>query len=321
MLQARLLQSFRAGNRRGLRGALADARLVAQPWDFAIADVVAEVELLHGAEDPVVPPAHAHWYAAHLPSARLHMLPGELHLSMCFLSAARIQEAVRELRSGRPTGTAGCRGVRGPLSIRANHGPARLRDWRATGRAQGPAMRTPILFAISWLLAGHPAAAEPAPVLVELFTSQGCSSCPPADRLLGELAQRADVAALAFHVTYWDRLGWPDSFGQPAWTDRQRAYAASLGTSGIYTPQMVVAGRLDVVGSDRSRVLAAIELARERAPAALITFTDGRAHLAALTLAQPARLLLAVFAAQAEVAIGRGENSGRLLAYHLSSAA
>jgi hypothetical protein len=63
-------------------------------------------------------------------------------------------------------------------------------------------MRTPILIAVSWLLAGHPAAAEPAPVLVELFTSQGCSSCSPADRLLGELAQRTDVAALAFHVTY-----------------------------------------------------------------------------------------------------------------------
>ena len=101
-------------------------------------------------------------------------------------------------------------------------------------------------------------------MLVELFTSQGCSSCPPADRLLGELAQRADVVALAFHVTYWDRLGWPDSFGQPAWTDRQRAYAASLGTGGLYTPQMVVAGRLDVVGSDRSRVLAAVDLAREQ---------------------------------------------------------
>ena len=80
--------SFRAGNRRGLRGALADARLVAQPWDFSVADVVAEVELLHGADDPVVPPAHAHWYAAHLPRARLHMVPGELHLSMCFRSTA-----------------------------------------------------------------------------------------------------------------------------------------------------------------------------------------------------------------------------------------
>jgi pimeloyl-ACP methyl ester carboxylesterase len=104
VLHARLLQSFRAGNRRGLRGALADARLVAQPWDFAIADVVAEVELLHGADDPVVPPAHAHWYAAHLPAARLRMVPGELHLSMCFLSSARIHEAIRELVLHPPNG-------------------------------------------------------------------------------------------------------------------------------------------------------------------------------------------------------------------------
>lgn len=97
VLHARLLQSFRAGNRRGLRGALADARLVAQPWDFAVGEVTTEVELLHGADDPVVPPAHAHWYAAHLPCARLSMTPGELHLSMCFRSAARIQESCREL--------------------------------------------------------------------------------------------------------------------------------------------------------------------------------------------------------------------------------
>ena len=97
VLHARLLQSFRAGNRRGLRGALADARLVAQPWDFSVADVRTEVELLHGTDDQVVPPAHAHWYAAHLPCARLAMTPGELHLSMCFRSAGRIQESCREL--------------------------------------------------------------------------------------------------------------------------------------------------------------------------------------------------------------------------------
>ena len=97
VVHAKLLQSFRTGNRRGLRGALADARLVAQPWDFKVADLQAEVLILHGTDDSVVPPAHAHWYAAHLPCARLEMAPGELHLSMCFRSAARIQEACREL--------------------------------------------------------------------------------------------------------------------------------------------------------------------------------------------------------------------------------
>lgn len=106
VLHARLLQSFRTGNRRGLRGALADARLVAQPWDFPLDQIVSDVELLHGTDDAVVPPAHAHWYAAHLPAARLRMVPGELHLSMCLRSAARIVEASEELmprprRSGR----------------------------------------------------------------------------------------------------------------------------------------------------------------------------------------------------------------------------
>jgi hypothetical protein len=163
----------------------------------------------------------------------------------------------------------------------------------------------------------RPAVAQGAPVLVELFTSQGCSSCPPADALLGELAQRRDVVALAFHVTYWDRLGWKDSFAAEAWTDRQRGYAALVGTHGVYTPQMVVGGRLDVVGSDRRRVLAAVDLARSRAPAAAITFDDhGRAQLPTVSLGRPARLLRADFTDLAEVDIGRGENAGRTIAYH-----
>jgi pimeloyl-ACP methyl ester carboxylesterase len=99
-LRAGLLQSIRAGSRRSLRGPLADARLVAQPWDFSILDVEAEVHIVHGADDTVVPPTHAHWYAAHLPHGRLELVPGELHLSLCFRSAARIQAAVRELEAG-----------------------------------------------------------------------------------------------------------------------------------------------------------------------------------------------------------------------------
>lgn len=101
LLHARLLQSVRAGNRRGLRGAMADARLVSQPWDFTCDDIDVDVQILHGADDPVVPPTHAHWYAAHLPKARLEILPGELHLSLCFKSARVIQRAVRELAGAR----------------------------------------------------------------------------------------------------------------------------------------------------------------------------------------------------------------------------
>src|SRR5215510_9766639 len=101
-------------------------------------------------------------------------------------------------------------------------------------------------------LAAPPASADP--VLVELFTSQGCSSCPPADKLLGELSQRSGVVALAFHVDYWDYIGWKDKFAKPEYTDRQKGYRDALNLRTLYTPQMVIDGRLDVVGSERSEV-------------------------------------------------------------------
>lgn len=101
VMEARLLQSLRTGSRRNLRGALADARLVARPWDFTVGEIGVEVDVLHGGNDPVVPPTHAHWYAAHLPRARLELVPGELHISLCFRSAAHIQHAIHEL-SGVP---------------------------------------------------------------------------------------------------------------------------------------------------------------------------------------------------------------------------
>ncbi len=86
------------------------------------------------------------------------------------------------------------------------------------------------------------------PVVVELFTSQGCSSCPPADAILGDLAGRDDVIALALHVDYWDYIGWKDTFADPSYTKRQRAYARVAGARNIYTPQMVVGGMDHLVG-------------------------------------------------------------------------
>src|SRR5271155_289986 len=92
------------------------------------------------------------------------------------------------------------------------------------------------------------------PIVVELFTSEGCSSCPPADALLAELAGRSDVLALSFHVDYWDRLGWKDPFSSPDATERQDRYSTLLHLATVYTPQIVVDGKWQAVGSDRSEV-------------------------------------------------------------------
>lgn len=159
-------------------------------------------------------------------------------------------------------------------------------------------------------------AADPAPIVVELFTSQGCNSCPPADAVLGELARRDDVLPLSFHVTYWDRLGWPDSFGLEASTQRQEAYADSLGRRSLYTPQMVVGGRLDVVGSQRRRVLEAIELLQSHSqPGPAIAIADGELLLPAGDDGA-CTLWLIGFDRAHDVAIERGENRGRTLRYH-----
>ena len=110
---------------------------------------------------------------------------------------------------------------------------------------------TRILFAAAFALLALPAAADTRPIVVELFTSQGCSSCPPADAVLAELTGRPDILALGFHVDYWDRLGWKDPLSAPGSTTRQKDYAAQFGGHEIYTPQIVVDGERQVVGSRR----------------------------------------------------------------------
>ena len=119
-------------------------------------------------------------------------------------------------------------------------------------------------------------AAEVRPVVVELFTSQGCSSCPPADNLLGELAKRRDVIALGFHITYWDGAAWRDPFSRPTSTDRQTAYDKRLTGGQIYTPQMVIDGTVDAIGSDRDAVLAAIGAAKPETIAPVVFAGDRR---------------------------------------------
>lgn len=100
-----------------------------------------------------------------------------------------------------------------------------------------------------------PAFAQQGPVLVELFTSQGCAACPPADRLLDQLADREDVIALALHVDYWDYIGWTDSFGQARFSKRQKDYARSKGRASVYTPQMIIGGIDEVKGSAQAKVM------------------------------------------------------------------
>ena len=157
-------------------------------------------------------------------------------------------------------------------------------------------------------------------VLVELFTSQGCSSCPPADRLLPLLPGAVDgveVLPLAFHDDYWDDLGWRDPFSSAAWSERQRRYAPAVSDGRVYTPQMVVQGRADLNGADRSGAIDAIRRAAEPAPRGRISaVTTGGEHL---TVTVDAALPAGKARADAWVAltesglstrVARGENKG-----------
>lgn len=115
------------------------------------------------------------------------------------------------------------------------------------------------------LLAGF-AEAEQRPVVVELYTSQGCSSCPPADELLAALGDRDDVIPIALHVDYWDYIGWKDQFGNPAHADRQRTYASKAGRRSIYTPEMVINGSTDLVGAKPMKLAETISMYAAEAP-------------------------------------------------------
>jgi hypothetical protein len=171
--------------------------------------------------------------------------------------------------------------------------------------------------------AGERAArAEPALVVVELFTSQGCSSCPPADALIGELAANTAVLPLSEHVDYWDHLGWKDPFASPANTRRQRDYARAFGLKYVYTPQVVVQGQAQVAGGDRAAVLRAIEAAP--APAVSLALRWISADRLVVTLGAAsgtpaADLWLVGYEPQRTTVVGTGENSGRQLTnYHVA---
>ncbi|HKJ73398.1 MAG TPA: DUF1223 domain-containing protein [Alphaproteobacteria bacterium] len=159
------------------------------------------------------------------------------------------------------------------------------------------------------------------PTVVELFTSQGCSSCPPADKVLGELDQRADILALSLHVDYWDYIGWKDTFASPANTRRQRDYAHALHHRSIYTPEMIIDGLYDVVGSDRDKVNSMIDhakAARGNRVAVDVEFSQAMVtvKIAGGHAQRPATVWLVRYDPEHTVAIGSGENRGREITYH-----
>lgn len=181
---------------------------------------------------------------------------------------------------------------------------------------------------------GGDGAGRPGPVLVELFTSEGCSSCPPADALLMELetshrVSGADLIVLSEHVDYWNRIGWVDPYSSGRFSQRQDLYAVRLGESGVYTPQMIVDGRQGLVGSDRAGALRAIAAAARQPKVQVTVALDGRPQpadgsldlrvrvdpLPRLPAGESAELFLAVTESGLHSQVLRGENAGRRLAH------
>ncbi|MGY3451146.1 DUF1223 domain-containing protein [Bradyrhizobium sp. USDA 4353] len=154
------------------------------------------------------------------------------------------------------------------------------------------------------------------PVVIELFTSQGCSSCPPANAYLNELVRQGrDVLPLAFHVTYWDRLGWKDPFSLPAATDRQARYGSRFG-DGSYTPEIVVDGLTSHVGSNRAEIGPAIDRVRVASSTAASVKLARNGDQLSVEIAGGegrGRIVLVGFDRRHETAIRRGENGGRTL--------
>lgn len=177
-------------------------------------------------------------------------------------------------------------------------------------------MRIPTLVGLVLVLLPAIASATEWPVVVELFTSQGCSSCPPANAFLNSMSkERADVLPLAFHVTYWDRLGWKDPFSLEAATERQDRYGHRFG-DGSYTPEMVINGSIGLVGSDRGEVDTAISRAQQSQlsePDVNVGKDGDRVAIKIGSGSGSGKVLLIGFDRQHTTKIGRGENGGRTL--------
>ena len=178
-------------------------------------------------------------------------------------------------------------------------------------------------FAAALVLATLPArTGDPVPVLVELFTSEGCSSCPAADNLLARLVRDqpvrgVEILALSEHVDYWDSLGWKDPYSSPVFTERQQVYASRLRRGGIYTPQAVIDGRAEVVGSDEAATRSAAVAAAAQPHGTIVARRNGNAlHLEAkLPPHSGAEVLFAAVEDPPAARVARGENAGRTLSH------
>ncbi|OWU82907.1 hypothetical protein ATO6_21660 [Oceanicola sp. 22II-s10i] len=170
-------------------------------------------------------------------------------------------------------------------------------------------------------VAGTAAAQSSNPVVVELYTSQGCSSCPPADAFFATLAERDDVIALALHVDYWDYIGWKDVFGNAQFSKRQKSYARHAGRRSVYTPQMIVQGQDDVVGTHPMDLTELVMRHRDRPAGIALTLTRANAEEVAIraqanpNVKPPLVVQLVRYRPSANVEVLRGENAGRTLAY------
>jgi hypothetical protein len=176
-------------------------------------------------------------------------------------------------------------------------------------------MIRPFVVAVALSLAGPALAADAAhPTVVELFQSQGCSSCPPANANVMALSDRPDILALSFQVTYWDELGWKDTFGSPQYTARQWDYARGLRHDSVFTPQVVINGRADVVGIQKGEIERAIARSDRGAAGPTVTIAGGRVAVAGASTATPAQIWLVRYDPNiVQVPIRRGENGGRTL--------
>ncbi|MCH8201529.1 MAG: DUF1223 domain-containing protein [Proteobacteria bacterium] len=164
-----------------------------------------------------------------------------------------------------------------------------------------------------------PAHADEPPVVVELFTSQGCIACPPADVVLNELAEDDSILALSWAVDYWDYLGWKDTFGSAQNTVRQEYYNREFGQKGVYTPQMIINGRHQVIGSRKKDVLALVERARAEQDLARVSLSGDRTHLEVLIEGEAPRGKAVVrviwYKSEEIVYIRNGDNRGKSLRY------